>query len=125
MPNAITVDVGTHSLDLGRDLTITPRARQPGPPHRIDGVTLGIVTMTENAPHAGEVHPDGDELLYVISGRVRVTCDSALDAPLELGPGMACIVPRGEWHRVDILEPAELLHSTPGPNGDHRPLDSA
>ena len=36
--------------------------------------------------------------------------------------GEACIVPRGEWHLVKVLEPTQLVHITPGPNGDHRPL---
>jgi hypothetical protein len=31
-------------------------------------------------------------------------------------------VRRGEWHRVTMLEPAQLLHITPGPSGDYRPL---
>jgi hypothetical protein len=42
---------------------------------------------------------------------------------MELGPGQGCIVRKGEWHQVDILEKTQLLHLTPGPNGDHRPLD--
>ena len=78
--------------------------------------------MAHDAPHGGEVHPDGDEILYVISGKVRVVGDSEPDAPVELGPGDACIVPRGEWHRVKIVEPTQLIHITPGPNGDHRQL---
>jgi len=84
-------------------------------------MTVGIVTMAQSAPHGGEVHPDGDELLYVISGKVLVTWDSSPDESLTLGPGEGCIVKQGEWHKVDVLEPTQLLHATPGPNGDHRP----
>ena len=84
-------------------------------------MTLGVVTMTGDAPHGGEVHPDGDEILFVISGRLRVTGDSEPDAPVDLGPGDACIVRKGEWHRVQVLEPARFVHVTPGPNGAHRP----
>jgi quercetin dioxygenase-like cupin family protein len=75
--------------------------------------------MQGDAPHGGEVHPDGDEVLYIISGRVRVTGDTS--DPVELGPGDACIVARGEWHTVSVLEETQLVHITPGPNGDHRP----
>jgi quercetin dioxygenase-like cupin family protein len=121
--NKITpVDVSRHLFDVHRDLSVSARARKPGPPERIDGMTVGIVTMAHDAPHGGEVHPDGDEILYVISGKVRVLGDSEPDTPVELGPGEACIVPRGEWHRVKIVEPTQLIHMTPGPNGDHRPL---
>ena len=100
-----------------------PRKSSPGPPERIDGMTVGIVTMTEDAPHGGEVHPDGDEFLYIVSGRVRITVESDPDAELVLGPGGACIVPKGEWHKVSVLEKTQLIYITPGPNGDHRPLD--
>ena len=117
----ISVDASSHSFDIHRDLSVSARERKPGPPERIDGMTVGIVTMEHDAPHGGEVHPDGDEILYVISGRLRVTSDSASTEPLELGPGGACIVAKGEWHRVHVLEKTQLLHITPGPNGDHRP----
>ncbi len=115
------VDASRYSFDIHRDLSVSTRARKPGPPERIDGMTVGIVTMAEDAPHGGEVHPDGDEILYVISGRLRVTGDSAPSAAIELGPGEACIVRKGEWHRVILIEAAQLLHITPGPNGEHRP----
>jgi len=116
------VDPSSHVFDIHRDLSVSARASKPGPPERIDGMTLGIVTMTHDAPHGGEVHPDGDEILYVISGRLRITGDSEPDAPSELGPGEACIVRKGEWHLVSLLEKTEFIHVTPGPNGDHRPL---
>lgn len=122
MSKITRVDVSRYALDVHRDLSVTARARKPGPPERIDGVTVGIVDLTEDAPHGGEVHPDGDEILYVITGRVRVTGESAPDSPIELGAGDACVVAKGEWHRVKLLEPTRLVHITPGPNGDHRPL---
>ncbi|MCB9898246.1 MAG: cupin domain-containing protein [Planctomycetes bacterium] len=121
-PRIVPVDVSTHVLDVRADFSISARERLPGMPRRVDAMTLGIVEMEHDAPHGGEVHPDGDEILYVISGRVRVVGESDPDAALELGPGEACIVPRGEWHRVHILEPTKLVHLTPGPRGDHRPL---
>lgn len=116
------VDVSRFNIDINRDFSVSTRERKPGPPERVDGVTLEVVTMSHDAPHAGEMHPDGDEILFVISGRVSVVGDSSPDAPVELGPGQACIVRKGEWHRVHILEPTQLVHLTPGPNGDHRPL---
>ncbi len=116
------VDVSSHALDIFKDLSIVPREYEPGPPKRIDGVSVGIITMSQSAPHGGEVHPDGDEILYVVSGRLRVVGDSYPDEPVEVGPGEVCIVPKGEWHKVDVLEKTNLIHITPGPGGDHRPL---
>lgn len=94
-----------------------------GPPQRIDGYTVGAPNLTGDAPHDGEMHPDGDELLFLVSGKVQVTLeldDGTRD--LEIGPGQALVVPRGVWHKVHLLEPGQLVHITPGPNGDHRPL---
>lgn len=121
MKKIIAVNPSQYSFAIQRDLSVSATKQQPGPPIRIDGMTLGIVTLEDDAPHGGEVHPDGDEILYVISGLLRVTGDSAPNESLELGPGDACIVKQGEWHKVDVVEKTQLIHITPGPNGDHRP----
>lgn len=121
MEKITKIDATNFAIDIFADKSVSPRLRKPGPPVRIDGMTVGVVTMDQNAPHGGEVHPDGDEWLYVISGRLSVVGDSLPNEPLELGPGEACIVSKGEWHRVDVLEPTQLIHITPGPNGNHRP----
>ena len=121
MMKIIPIDTSRFSFNISRDLSVTPAERKPGPPERIDGMTAGIVTMERDAPHGGEVHPDGDEILYVISGALSVTSDSNPGQSLRLEPGDACIVEKGEWHQVHVLETAQLLHITPGPNGDHRP----
>jgi mannose-6-phosphate isomerase-like protein (cupin superfamily) len=94
-----------------------------GGPPRIDGYTVGAPLLTSEPPHAGEMHPDADELLYLVSGRVRVRLELA-DGEREtpLGPDQALIVPRGVWHRIFIEEPGHLVHVTPGPGGEHRPL---
>jgi len=85
-------------------------------------LAAGILSMKNNPPHNGEMHPDGDEVLYVISGRLRVTGETHPDEPLDLGPGEACITRKGEWHQVGVLELTRLVHITPGPHGEHRPL---
>ena len=122
MNTVIPVDTSRCSFHIHRDLSITVAEQGPGPPERIDGMTVGFVTMEHDAPHGGEVHPDGDEILYVISGGLSVSCDSAPDETLRLGPGDACLVTKGEWHRVRVLEKTQLVHITPGPRGEHRPL---
>jgi mannose-6-phosphate isomerase-like protein (cupin superfamily) len=96
-----------------------------GPPTLCDGLMVGIADMARDPPHGGELHPDGDELIYIISGKVSVVGESAPDESCELGPGDACIVSKDEWHRVRLLEPTRLLHITPGPRGDHRPVGAS
>lgn len=77
--------------------------------------------MDCDSPHGGEVHPDGDEILYVISGKILITTDASPDEPLLVGAGEACVVPKGEWHNVHFVETAQSVHITPGSNGDARP----
>lgn len=112
-----------------RDHTITVEASPPGPPRRIDGYTVGVVTVPEGpGPHGGEMHPDGDELLHVVSGTMRLVLDDGdeesvgAETVVMLRAGDAYVVPRGVWHRVLAVEPSRLLHVTPGPNGGARPL---
>ena len=39
------IDPDTHILDIHRDLSVAARARKPGPPERIEGMSVGIVTV--------------------------------------------------------------------------------
>ena len=95
------------------------------PPRRIDGYTVGAPIITGDAPHNGELHPDADELLYLISGRVKVHLELADgERIIDVEGGQGIVVPRGVWHRIEMQEPGQLIHITPGPGGDHRPLTS-
>jgi mannose-6-phosphate isomerase-like protein (cupin superfamily) len=114
--------------NITRDGTITVVPAPPGPPQRIDGYTIGTVPHLDGAsPHGGEVHPDGDEFLYVVRGAVEVILDDGDEAGVGtetkvlLRAGDAYIVPRGVWHQLETIEPSYLVHVTPGPNGGHRP----
>ncbi len=130
----------TQEIEPGRLLDLTRevvgigagdrRARlveQPGgPPRRIDGFTIGAPVLAGDAPHDGEMHPDGDELLYLLSGAVTVRLElPGGDREVSLGAGEALVVPQGTWHRITLREAGQLLHITPGPNGDARPLPGA
>lgn len=101
----------------------------PGPPKRIDGYTIGVIPDLDGpSPHRGEMHPDGDELLYLVSGAIEVVFDDGdgatvgAETTVALRDGDAVIVPRGVWHRIEVVEPAYFVHVTPGPNGGARPL---
>jgi len=107
---------------IKRDLSAETMPAQPDPAIPVDGYTFGVASMTENSPHDGEMHPDGDEVLYLIDGKVRVMLETDPIQELELNPGDGMIVPKGVWHRVDILEPSRIVYLTPGPNGEYRPL---
>ncbi len=112
---------------LRRDFTMSIEDTPPGPPRRIDGYTIGAVTVTEGpGPHLGEMHPDGDEFLHVVTGAMELISDDGdadvvgNETVVVLRSGEACVVPRGVWHRVVATEPSLLIHVTPGPNGSAR-----
>ena len=98
--------------DGASDVTTTT-----GPPRRVDGFVVGMPILTRNPPHNGEMHPDGDELLYLLSGSVEVCYeDAGAEHSFPLQPGEACIVPKGIWHKVRLLEtPANCCTSPPDP----------
>lgn len=115
----------THTVGIGRDGAAILIEQVPGPPKRIDGLSVGRAPVHGPGPHGGERHPDGDEVLILLSGRVEVRLEEeGGDRTVELLPGQAFVVPKGVWHRVVSEEPSELVFVTPGPRGDHRPLES-
>jgi mannose-6-phosphate isomerase-like protein (cupin superfamily) len=96
-----------------------------GPPKRFDGHTIGFGSITSDGlpPHAGEMHPDGDEVLVMVSGSI----DVVLELPdgtrtVRVGSGEAMVVPQGVWHLIRCVEPGHLVNITPGPGGEYRPL---
>lgn len=124
MTERFRFDPRTHTIGLSRDLLASLLPEQPDPPVPFEGATFGVARMKENSPHGGEMHPDGDEILYLVAGSARVVF---LDEPfddIDLKPGDGLVVPKGVWHRVDILEPCQIVYLTPGPNNEFRPLAS-
>lgn len=122
MAKPVLFDPSTHTIGLSRELQARKVPEQHDPPVPVEGVTFGVATMSENSPHGGEMHPDGDEILYLIDGRARVVFLDSTERDVELRPGMGMVVPQGVWHRVDILEPCQIVYVTPGPNNEFRPL---
>lgn len=122
MTGATKVDISTRVIGIRRDLRAEAHSELPDPGVPVDGMTFGVAHMAENAPHGGERHPDGDELLYLVSGRARIVFTDSDDPDTELRAGDAVIVKKGLWHRVDILEPCHIVYLTPGPNNEVRPV---
>jgi mannose-6-phosphate isomerase-like protein (cupin superfamily) len=69
-----------------------------------------------------EVHPAGEEIVYLLSGAVDLVLDEP-DGPrtVALRPGQAVIVPRGVWHRGIVRTPGDTLHITYGEGTLNRP----
>ena len=115
-------DPKTQTVGLSRDLQAELLPEQPDPGIPVDGLTFGVATMFENSPHGGERHPDGDEILYLVSGVARVVFIESNEPDVMLRAGDGLVVPKGVWHRVDIIEPCQIVYATPGPNNEYKPL---
>jgi mannose-6-phosphate isomerase-like protein (cupin superfamily) len=90
---------------------------------RYDGRLVIVSTMTEDMPH-WEMHPAGEELVYLLSGAVDVELDDGTDRRIvALRPEAPCLFnPRGLWHRFIVHEPSRLLFVTYGAGTQHRPV---
>ncbi len=70
-----------------------------------------------------EMHPEGEELVILLSGRVDLLLDDGVrEWKVELRPGQTTINPRGAWHRALVHEPSELMFVTAGKGTQHRPV---
>jgi hypothetical protein len=76
-----------------------------GPPRRIDGYTIGAISTREGpGPHGGEVHPDGDEFLYVASGTMEshpchIRPERKLPSP-QVGQGVLTLGPPSRFSHI-------------------------
>ncbi|MGK3992318.1 cupin domain-containing protein [Sorangium sp. So ce1024] len=70
-----------------------------------------------------EMHPAGDEILYLLSGASDIVLEEqGVERVVELREGTACKVPQGAWHRFIVREPGDMLTITYGKGTQHRPL---
>ena len=63
-----------------------------------------------------EVHPAGDEFVYLLSGEAEMilaTADGDKTVTLS-NPGEFVIVPRNTWHTARVSVPTAMLFVTPG-----------
>ena len=74
-----------------------------------------------------EMHPEGEELVLLMSGSVDFILDrDGKESAIELrAPGSFVLVPRGTWHRARPRAPSSLLFITPGRGTQHRPVAAA
>lgn len=69
-----------------------------------------------------ECHPNGDEIVALISGRAVLVMETAAgNERVELAaPGDYVRIPRDTWHTAEIPAPATILFITPGEGTKHR-----
>ena len=61
------------------------------------------------------MHPDTDELFYMIEGEFEVTIiEDAGPTWYRAKTGATCVVPPGLWHKPSALSASKVLYLTPG-----------
>lgn len=92
------------------DVTEAPRRMDAGDSWQM--ASFRAATNEEVHADHWEKHPPAEELVCCLHGRLRVHLMNAPGEPDEvadLGPGQALIVPRDRWHRLELLEPSEIV----------------
>ena len=100
------------TLDVSGSTSLVPIGRGPPPSH--DGLNVGFAELNQAPPHGGECHPDGDELIVLISGDVSIMLEEEVARTVVLQPGEAFIVPQGVWHRLLVHTPSRMIYLTRG-----------
>jgi len=71
-----------------------------------------------------EMHPEGDEVIVVLSGSVTFHLDDGTSTRSVVVPApQYVVVPTGTWHTADVPEPGQILVITWGEGTQHRPRD--
>ncbi len=89
----------------------------------LDGGLVTVGSHSEDWPH-WEMHPEGEELVVLLSGSVDLIVDrDGKEIRCALREvGQAWLNLRGDWHRAIVNEPAQLLFITYGAGTQHRPV---
>ncbi|MFG6467078.1 cupin domain-containing protein [Roseateles sp. BYS87W] len=69
-----------------------------------------------------EMHPEGEELVYLLEGEVEFVLDLPTGRTVQHLQGRgAVVVPRGVWHTARVLQPSRMFFITRGVGTQHRP----
>ena len=84
---------------------------------------LVVVTHASGNWSTWEMHPAGDEVVSLLSGRVDLILqDGTREWTVALRARASVIVPQGVWHRAIVHEPSDFLFITRGAGTQHRPV---
>jgi mannose-6-phosphate isomerase-like protein (cupin superfamily) len=100
------------------------RGRQAGHVLR----ALEVATPADLHPDLWEMHPAGDEFLFMLGGALHAEfADGPHRGSTLLKAGHGLVVPKGVWHRLVLQEPGMLLALSPpqGTRLSHNPGEDA
>ena len=86
------------------------------------GYLVGAFRMDADSDN-WEVHPQGDEIIQLLSGSVDfIFREAGGERRIALRDKATCIVPRGVWHRIVVHAPSEIVFTTWGLGTQHEPV---
>ena len=93
-------------------------------PVKLEGRQVGVLSVdSPGVRDEWEMHPEQDELLYLLEGTIDVLLRADLgkseEERLQFRKGQACLIPKGMWHRQVVIAPCKMLFLTP--ETVHRP----
>ena len=121
MKDAATFSWQQFAVNLSGDsgAQLIERGFVPGRQRRA-GVAVSIVDMNSDAPHDGEMHPDGDEVIYVLEGQFSLRLGVDDPVYLDVATGQGVVIPKGVWRKIHIVAPCRLVTVTPGPGFEYK-----
>jgi mannose-6-phosphate isomerase-like protein (cupin superfamily) len=86
------------------------------------GRLLSVMSMSADWTN-WEMHPAGDEILYMVEGGAVFILDLS-SGLTEVGVdiGRLLLIPKGVWHTAKLTAPARILAITAGSGTQHRPI---
>lgn len=98
---------------------LTKRANEPL--GRFDQCSVGIGRYIPGSS-PWEKHNNGDELLFVTDGEVKIEVleASGSSSSQQLKQGTLFVVPMGKWHQLTAKDNVNILYVSPGEDGVER-----
>ena len=89
----------------------------------------GRLMMVESTPvdwATWEMHPHGEEIVFVLSGKGEfIQQIDGEEQRIPVSAGVCLVNPAGVWHSADVEEPITAIYVTPCPGTNHKPRESA
>jgi mannose-6-phosphate isomerase-like protein (cupin superfamily) len=129
---AMILDTYLHVQDGGRTEAIPVSAAfwqevaKGDRPELNQGRLMSALTFSQPWP-TWERHPDGEELVLLLSGNASIVLEESSGERSVLldQVGAYVLVPAGVWHTAQTTVTTTLLFLTPGAGTEHRPVRSA